>query len=62
MNYDTHEQYYRESRGYNWHDMSEMRKQPKRPSASVPDCFKDRFNTPAEYDEWLEEQRKLYFG
>ena len=59
---DWYADYYRQSRGYNWNDLRELSSQPRRPSTSVPDCFKDRFNTPAEYDEWLEERRKLYFG
>jgi hypothetical protein len=62
MNYDSHAEYYRESRGYNWHDMMEMRRQPRRPSTSVPECWQDRFSSPEEYDAWMEEQRKLYFG
>lgn len=62
MNYDAHEQYYRESRGYNWNDMSEMRNRPKQASTSVPEVFKDTFATPAEYDAWLEQKSKQYFG
>jgi len=59
---DWYADYYRQSRGYNWNDIRELQSQPRRPSTSVPDCFKDRFNTPAEYDAWVEERRKLYFG
>jgi len=42
--------------------LRELSNQPRRPSTSVPDCFKDRFSTPAEYDEWLAQKRKDYFG
>jgi hypothetical protein len=62
MTYDTHEQYYRDSRGYNWNDMAAMRNQAKRPSTNVPDVFKSRFATPAEYDAWLDQKHKEYFG
>ncbi len=59
---DWYADYYRQSRGYNDNDLRELRCQPRRPSTSVPDCFKDRFATPAEYDAWVEKRRKLYFG
>ena len=62
MNYDAHEDYYRQSRGYNWHDMYELRQQPRRTSAEVPDVFKHMFADRAAYDAWVDEQRKLYFG
>ena len=60
MNYDA--DYYRESRGYNWNDMRAMRNRPRRPSTEVPAVFKDRFATPAEYDAWLDQRCKAYFG
>jgi len=59
---DWYADYYRQSRGYNWNDLRELNSQPRRPSTSVPDCFKDRFSSPAEYDEWLAQKRKAYFG
>ena len=62
MNYDAHEDYYRQSRGYNWHDMYEMRKQPRPTSKEVPDVFKHMFADRAAYDAWVDERRKLYFG
>ena len=62
MNYDAHEDYYRQSRGYNWHDMYEMRKQPRLTSTEVPDVFKHMFADRAAYDAWVDERRKLYFG
>jgi hypothetical protein len=62
MNYDAHEDYYRKSRGYNWHDMHELRQQPRRTSTEVPDVFKHMFSDRAAYDAWVDERRKLYFG
>lgn len=62
MNYDTHQDYYRQSRGYNWHDMYEMRQQPRRVDTEVPDVFKHMFSDRAAYDAWVDERRKLYFG
>jgi hypothetical protein len=59
---DWYADYYRQSRGYNDNDLRELRSQPRRPSTSVPDCYEGRFATPAEYDEWLAQKRKDYFG
>ena len=59
---DWYADYYRQSRGYNDNDLRELRSAPRRPSTQVPDVFKDRFATPAEYDAWVEEKRRLYFG
>ena len=62
MNYDAHERYYRESRGYNWYDMVQMRTSPRPTSAEVPDCCKHQFADRAAYDAWVEEKRRDYFG
>ena len=59
MNYDA---YYRESRGYNWNDMRQLRSQPKLTSTTVSEVFKHRFSDPAEYDAWIAEERKRYFS
>lgn len=62
MNY---EEYYRESRAYNYNDLAELRQAKHglgRDNTEVPECFKDQFADRAAYDEWLEEKRKLYFG
>lgn len=62
MNYDAHEDYYRQSRGYSWHDMCEMRQYRMPRSTEVPEVFKHMFSDRASYDAWVEERRKLYFG
>lgn len=59
---DWYADYYRQSRGYNWNDLRELHSQPRRPSTSVPDCFKHEFADRAAYDAWVEEKRKDYFG
>jgi hypothetical protein len=59
---DWYADYYRQSRGYNDNDLRELRSAPRKPSTQVPDVFKHRFATPAEYDAWVEERRRLYFG
>jgi hypothetical protein len=59
---DWYADYYRQSRGYNDNDLRELRSASRRPSTQVPDVFKDRFSTVAEYDAWVEERRRLYFG
>ena len=59
MNYDD---YYRQSRGYNWHDLAELRQLPRRTSTEVPAEFKHMFADRAAYDAWVDERRKLYFG
>lgn len=62
MNY---EEYYRQSRGYNYNDLAELRRAAHclgRDNTEVPACFKHQFADRAAYDEWLEEKRKLYFG
>jgi hypothetical protein len=59
---DWYADYYRQSRGYNDNDMRELRCAPRNPNLQVPDVFKDRFSTVAEYDAWVEEKRRLYFG
>jgi len=59
---DWAHEYYRESRGYNWHDMMEMRSQPRDVITEIPDVFKDKFETVDDYVEWLEQKRKDYFG
>ena len=62
MNYDAHQDYYRQSRGYNWHDMYELRQQTRPTSTEVPEVFKHMFSDRAAYDAWVDERRKLYFG
>ena len=62
MNTDSYDQYYRDSRGYSWSDLAQMRRQPLRSSAVVPEVFRHRFSDPAAYDAWVEEQRKRYFA
>jgi hypothetical protein len=61
-----HDSYYKESRGYNWHDMMEMRTSRsglgRSSSEEVPDVFKHRFADRAAYDAWVAQKRKLYFG
>ena len=59
---DWYADYYRQSRGYNDNDMRELRSLPRKPSTEVPEVFKHRFADPAEYDAWVEEKRRLYFG
>ncbi len=59
---DWYADYYRQSRGYNDNDMRELRSLQRKPSTEVPEVFKHRFADPAEYDAWVEEQRRLYFG
>ena len=62
MNY---EEYYRQSRAYNYNDLAELRIAKHglgRDNLAVPECFKHQFADRAAYDEWLEEKRKLYFG
>ena len=59
MNYD---EYYRQSRGYGWDDMRQLRSQPKRASTTVPEAFKHQFSDPAAYDAWVAEERKRYFS
>jgi len=59
---DWYADYYRQSRGYNDNDMRELRSAPRKPSTQVPDVFKDRFSTPAEYDAWIEARARDYFG
>ena len=59
---DWSHEYYAQSRGYNWHDMMEMRNQPRDIITEIPDVFKDKFETVDEYVEWLEQKRKDYFG
>ena len=54
--------YYEQSRGYNWHDMMEMRSQPRDVITEVPDVFKDKFDNVDEYIEWLDQKRADYFG
>jgi len=61
MNYDTYEEYYRQSRGYTWHDMAQLRSIPRQPVTQVPAVFQDEFATPQEYEAWLERKRNLYF-
>jgi hypothetical protein len=39
-----------------------MRQQKPKAKLTVPDVFQHRFATRAEYDAWVEERRKLYFG
>ena len=61
----TYEDYYRQSRGYNWHDLMEMRKAQHglgRDNLAVPDCFKHEFADRTAYDAWVEEKRRDYFG
>jgi hypothetical protein len=59
---DWYADYYRQSRGYNDNDLRELRCQPRKESTEVPAVFRDRFATVAEYDAWLEECRRAYFG
>jgi len=59
MNYD---EYYQRSRGYNWNDMRELRRQPKPASLVVPTMFQHMFSDRASYDAWVAEQRKRYFS
>jgi len=59
---DWYADYYRQSRGYNWHDLMEMRQQKPRTDLPVPDCFKHQFADRAAYDAWVEEKRRNYFG
>jgi hypothetical protein len=59
---DWYADYYRQSRGYNDNDLRELRSTPRRPSTEVPDVFKHRFATPAEYDSWVEARARDYFG
>jgi hypothetical protein len=59
---DWYADYYRQSRGYNDNDLRELRSAPRKPSTKVPDVFKHRFADPAEYDAWVEERRRDYFG
>jgi len=57
-----YEQYYKESRGYNWHDILTMRLVPRVKAAKVPAIYGDQFKNLEEYNSWLEEKRKQYFG
>jgi hypothetical protein len=57
-----YEEYYQQSRAYNWNDMRQLRSQSKPPSTTVPEAFKHRFSDPAEYDAWVAEERKRYFA
>ena len=59
---DWYADYYRQSRGYNDNDMRELRSLKRKPSTEVPAVFKHRFADPVEYDAWVEERRRLYFG
>ena len=62
MNY---EEYYRQSRGYNYNDLAELRRAAHglgRNLTEVPDCFKHEFADRASYDAWVEEKRRDYFG
>ena len=62
MNY---EDYYRQSRGYNYNDLAELRMAKHglgRDNTEVPDCFKHEFADRASYDAWVEEKRRDYFG
>ena len=59
---DWSHEYYAQSRGYNWVDMMEMRSSPRKPLTEVPDFYKDRFNSVDEYEAWLEQKRRDYFG
>jgi hypothetical protein len=54
--------FYRDSRGYSWYDMVQMRTSPRPASTEVPDCFKHQFADRAAYDAWVEEKRRDYFG
>ena len=59
---DWYADYYRQSRGYNWNDLRELRQQKRRTDLTVPDCFKHEFADRAAYDAWVEEKRQDYFG
>lgn len=59
MNYD---EYYRQSRGYSWDDLRQLRSQARPASTTVPEVFKHQFSDPAAYDAWAAEQRKRYFS
>jgi len=62
MNY---EEYYRQSRAYNYNDLAELRMAKHglgRDNTEVPDCFKHEFADRAAYDAWVEEKRQNYFG
>ena len=59
---DWYADYYRQSRGYNDNDLRELRSAPRKPSTVVPEVFRHRFADPAEYDAWVEERRRAYFG
>ncbi len=62
MNY---EEYYRQSRAYNYNDLAELRMAKHglgRDNTEVPDCFKHEFADRAAYDAWVEEKRRDYFG
>ena len=59
---DWYADYYRQSRGYNWNDLRELSQRKPKVELTVPDVFQHRFATRAEYDAWVEERRKLYFG
>lgn len=59
---DWYHSYYEQSRACNWHDLMEMRSQPRDVITEIPDVFKDKFETVDDYIEWLEQKRKDYFG
>jgi hypothetical protein len=59
---DWSHEYYSQSRGYNWVDMTAMRSQPRDVITEVPDVFKDKFDNVDDYIEWLDQKRADYFG
>ena len=59
---DWSHEYYAQSRAYSWHDMMEMRSQPRDVITEVPDVFKDKFDNVDDYIEWLDQKRADYFG
>ena len=62
MNY---EEYYRQSRAYNYNDLAELRMAKHglgRDNTEVPDCFTHEFAERAASDAWVEEKRRDYFG
>jgi len=62
----TYDSYYKDSRGYNWHDLMEMRSAQsglgRFKNEEVPEVFKHQFADRAAYDAWVAELRELYFG